>query len=305
MAASPTGRPVEIPCSITPVGTYRALLGESPVWDYRRSRLLFTDILARRLIVIDPAFGDERTFEFPGGITSLGLADCGGYVATAERSYMLLDETIKVLWRSQDVEPQFPQNRFNDGKVDPFGRYWAGTMQRDLAGSDGSLYCLVGNTPERRDQGYRVTNGPAFSPDGQVMYHTDSLQRVVYQIGIDAQQGRLERRVFVRIPEEFGTPDGMTVDQDGRLYVAHFGGGGISRFLADGTGDGFIRLPVQNVTSVTFGADNFTTLFATSANCTFDESERLACPLEGSVFAIDCNARGLPQPLFSSRDIVA
>lgn len=287
-----------LPINILPLGAYRAALGEGPLWDHRRNHLLYVDILSRLLIVMLRDGTVLQKLPFTEGITSVGLADNGGYIATSEKRFMLLDENFSTIWESPQVDTDQPNNRFNDGKTCPSGRYWAGTMERDLNGRTGALHCLQYRVPTVRDYGYRVTNGPAFSPDGRVLYHTDTLDRVIYRFDLDSDGFISKKSLFASFDETDGGPDGMTVDCLGRLYVGHFGGSRISRLTPDGKIDGSISMPVKNVTSLTFGGDDFATLFVTSAHCTFERAELIERPLEGATFAVDCGASGFAQPLF-------
>lgn len=276
------------------VGGYRAALGEGPLWDHRRDRLLYCDILARRLIVTDAEGRRERFVEFAQGITAIGLAEDGGYVAASERRAMRLDSDFAMVWQSDEVEPDRPANRCNDGKVDAAGRFWIGTMERDCRGRSGAFHRLDGPRIARIDDGYRVANGPAFAPSGEVMCCADTMDGIVYR----ADATLAGKQPFVRFEPGEGLPDGMTYDEDGRLYVAHFGGHAISRYRPDGTRDAKFELPATNITSLCFGGPDLTTLFATSAHCTFDAAERIARPDEGALFAFDCGARGRPEPLY-------
>jgi len=278
------------------IGDYRAALGEGPLWDHRRGRLIWCDILDRKLIVCEGE--DETILPFEGGITSIALADGGGYVATSERCFVLLDEAFRIAWSSDEIETDLPENRFNDGKVDADGRFWAGTMQRDCIGRDGSFYRLRKDGIERLDTGYSVTNGPAFSPEGNIAYLTDTLDRTIFRADLSRPDPLANKQTHIRFAEGEGTPDGMTVDSEGRLYVGHFGGGMVSRYLDDGTRDAVFPLPALNITSVTFGGPGMATLYATSAHCTFDPNELAARPDEGATFALDVGARGIAQPEF-------
>lgn len=272
------------------ISRHRAALGEGPLWDHRCERLIWCDILARSLHVLEGSA--ERTLKFEHGITAIALARGGGYVATGERRFMLLDADFAQVWESEEVEPREPGNRFNDGKVDLKGRFWAGTMQREAKGNAGSFYRLAGGGYGALSSGFGCTNGPAFSPDGDTVYFTDSNARAIYR----ANLGEPLRRdhPFIQFAEKDGAPDGMTVDAQGRLYVAHFGGSAITRYSPDGIQDARFEMPVRNITSVTFGGPDFATLYVTSAHCTFPTVELIQRPAEGATFALDVGARGLP-----------
>jgi sugar lactone lactonase YvrE len=156
--------------------------------------------------------------------------------------------------RIGDPEPELPRSRFNDGKVDTQGRFWAGTMDMDLKEPVGWLYRLDGSGSwVRTDGGYPCTNGPAFSPDGTRMYHNDTLSGIVYAFDL-SPDGELEgKRVFTQFGKDEGYPDGMTTDSEGFLWIAVWGGSKVCRFAPDGMLERTLELPVSQVTSCTFG----------------------------------------------------
>lgn len=280
--------------SIHTVSRHRAALGEGPLWDHRCNRLLWCDIHEQMLLVIED--GNELEIPFEGGITSICLAAGGGYIATSERNFLHLANDFTQQWQSEPVEPNEPDNRFNDAKVDPQGRFWAGTMQHEARGRQGRFFRLAGAHHECLIENFGCTNGPAFSPDGGTVYFTDSNAGHIYRGPIDAPLS--VDKPFIAFWENEGVPDGMTVDTQGRLYVGHFGGSRISRFLPDGTREATFECPALNITSVAFGGPDMATLFATSAHCTISAAELVNRPDEGATFALDVGARGLPQPEF-------
>jgi len=195
-----------------------------------------------------------------------------------------------------DPEPDLPGNRMNDAKTDARGRIWAGTMDADEVAESGSLYCLDTDfVVSRIDSGYHVTNGPAFSPDGTTMYHTDSARRTVYAFPMDSDGNPGERREFIRFRDEWGYPDGMTVDCDGHLWIAHWDGARVSRFSPDGEPQRSIDLPASRITSCAFAGPDLDRMFVTSA-----AGGRDAEPNAGMLFEVDPGVRGLPQARFGS-----
>jgi sugar lactone lactonase YvrE len=181
----------------------------------------------------------------------------------------------------------------NDGKADDEGNIWCGTMAADGKGDYGSLYRLK---PDRTwttiDTGYGITNGPAFSTDGKWLYHTDTVRRVVYRFR-RTPDGVENREPFITFRENDGVPDGMTVDRDDGLWVAHWGGSRVSRYLPSGELDRAIELPAKQISNVIFGGDDFSRMFVTSAAVGLPPS-----PYDGALFEVDSDAVGLPPGLY-------
>ena len=175
------------------------------------------------------------------------------------------------------------------------GRIWAGSMDEDEQIDLGGLWRLDPDLSwSLMDVGYQVANGPAFSPDGSILYHTDSAKRVIYRFELDPTGNLHDRRVHIQFEEAWGYPDGMTTDAEGGLWVAHWDGARVSRFSPDGVLDRWIDLPVSRPTSCAFGGEDLDRLFITSASIG-REDEALA----GGLFEVDPAARGLPAEMFA------
>ncbi len=279
----------------------QALLGEGPLWSAVEQVVYFVDIERSRVFRHRVGYEGGEIFEMSEQTCALGLCAVGGLVAAMRSGFAFLDLATKTLEPIATPEPERPGNRFNDGKVDATGCFWAGTMDDAHEQPTGCLYRLDRDLHwERKDEGYVITNGPAWSPDGRVMYHNDSVARHVLAFDCDLETGSLSnRRVFARIPEEDGYPDGLTVDAEGGLWCALFAGGKVVRFTPDGKRDRAIELPVSNVTSCTFGGPSLETLFITTASTQLDTEQRAAQPLAGGLFAVEPGVHGLPTPTFA------
>jgi sugar lactone lactonase YvrE len=212
------------------------------------------------------------------------------FVAGLKSGFVHLELDPFSIRRIGNPEPDRPQNRMNDAKTDAAGRIWAGSKDDRDQFASGALYRLDPDfTWSRQDDGYLVTNGPAFSPDGKTMYHADTGLRTVFAFDID-ERGELSRkRVFVKFEEEWGYPDGMATDVDGGLWIAHWGGGRISRFRPDGILERFIWMPASNITSVVFAGSRLDRMFVTSA-ALGRESE----PMAGALFEVEAGVQGHP-----------
>jgi sugar lactone lactonase YvrE len=233
-------------------------------------------------------------------VSCIAKRAAGGFVAGTKSGFAFLDFEREAVTAIANPEPDRPGNRFNDGKCDAAGRFWAGTMDDAERDATGWLYCLDAGLLWRRADGpYVCTNGPAFAPDGRTAYHTDTMGRVVYAFdcGGDGQLSR--KRAFVRFAETDGFPDGMTVDADGCVWVAHWGGARVTRFTPRGEVDVTIALPASQVTSCAFGGADLGTLFITTAAIGLNDEARSAQPLAGGLFAVRLTQRGIPAGEFA------
>lgn len=277
-----------------------ALLGEGPVWVAREAALYWTDIHAPRIWRWRPATEETRDWTPPFRITAMAPRARGGFVAASEKGFVLIDLEEERYDLVGNPEAHRPGNRFNDGKVDRDGFFWAGTMDDAEAEASGALYRLdPGLHWQQFDEGYGVTNGPAFSPDGSFLYHTDSAARTVYRFPVSSSGVLGPREPFLHFRREDGHPDGMTTDAEGCLWIAFWDGACVRRFAADGTPLGRIDLPVQRPTSCAFGGEALDMLFITSARIGLSEAELAAQPLSGALFAANPGVRGLAPFLFA------
>ena len=280
-----------------------ATLGEGALWSAEEQALYWLDILAPCVFRYDPATGTRKVWPMPEPIGCIAPRRRGGLVAGMRSGFHLIDLDAGSVTPIGDPEPDRPGNRFNDGKVDPVGRFWAGTLDFDCVEPTGALYRLdPDHRWHRMDDGYIVTNGPAFSPDGSILYEADSERRVVYAYDLDLAAGAISnRRPFILFADDGsdGVPDGMTLDRDGHLWVAHWGGARVSRFRPDGTLDRAIAIPAPHVTSCTFGGPGLTTLYVTTARSGMSEAALRQHPLAGGLFEIAGAGHGLPAAHFA------
>lgn len=288
-----------------------AILGESPVWSARDSALYWIDIKAPAIHRYDPATKADRAWPVDQEIGSIALRRSGGLVAALRDGFALIGaDMITIEWIT-DPEADKPLNRFNDGKCDRQGRFWSGTMhdppgppasyfERDPVGV---LYRLDQDRSCRAmAEGILVSNGLAWSPDGSVMYFTDSPRRTIWAYDYDPASGDLgQRRVFAEIPAtpDRGTGDGATVDADGFYWSAEFRGGRLVRYAPDGTVDRMVDLPVSRPTSCAFGGEGLATLYVTSAKIMLSAAELAAEPHAGALLALDVGVSGLPEAEFA------
>ena len=275
-----------------------AVLGEGPVWDPRDEALYWVDIKGLKIHRRDQA-GAIRTWETPFRIASLAPRRDGGFIAGTDRGFADIDLASGTFEPFHHPEDHLPDNRFNDGKLDREGRFWAGTMDDTEQAATGALYRLDRDRTARRvDEGYRVTNGPAFSRSGRVMYHNDSGRQLTYAFDLDERGAPSNRRLFARFGEGQGYPDGMTVDAEDCLWIAFWDGWCVRRFSPAGECIATIDLPVQMPTSCAFGGPLLDTLFVTSASIGLSPSQREGQPQAGGLFMLDPGCVGLADTPF-------
>lgn len=275
-----------------------AVLGEGPAWFEREQALYWVDIPEAKLFRRNEAEG-VRLIDPGNHVCSIAARAAGGYIGAGYDGFFEIDAEHR-LTLIGDPEPELPINRFNDGKVDRQGRFWAGTMDRTERAASGSLYRLDPDLKwSRIDSGYKVTNGPAFSLDGRTLYHTDSARQTVYAFDL-AEDGEVSnRRVHLKFAEGQGYPDGMTVDADDCLWIAFWAGWCVRRFAPDGRLLDELAVPAGNVTSVAFGAEAYDQLFITTASRDLTAEEKHDQPQAGGVFMTQPGVRGVPEPLFA------
>jgi sugar lactone lactonase YvrE len=276
--------------------------GESPHWSADEQALYWADIVDPHLCRYCPDTGELEVRPIDVPVTGLGLRSSGGFVMAARNGLHLWEADGITHTFVADPEEDRPVVRFNDGLVDPQGRYWAGSLdETDLEAPDGVLYRLDPDlTLHTIETGLRWPNGIGWSPDHQTMYVVDSAAQVVYAYAFDLLGGFIaDRRVFAEIPKEAGMPDGLTVDSEGGVWLGHWGGWTLTRYDPAGRIEREIRLPTQNVTSCIFGGTGLDELYITTAWYLLSDDERAQQPTAGDLFRIRPGVKGLPDPPFA------
>lgn len=272
----------------------QAELGEGPVWSARERCVWFVDIKGRRLHRYGVDDGSKASFEAPEQIGFALPAEDGSLVCGVRTGLHRFDPATGAFTLVTAVEPDRPQNRLNDGFVAPDGTLWFGSMDDSEATLSGALYRYRDGEITRHDDGYRVTNGPALSPDGGTMYHHDTTERRIY--AFDHSDGTVtNRRLFAETTDGFA--DGPSVDADGVLHVGLFNGWGVARFDRSGARIDTIRFPVMTVTKAAFGGDDLKTLYCTTA-WLGNGDKRAEQPTLGGLYSVAVDRPGLPPSLF-------
>ncbi len=289
---------VRAPVAAEPVGDVTAVLGEGPYWRPEDDSLLWVDIPQGLLHVTRVRPGETITVDV-GAVSAAFpvLGQAGLLIAGGSR--LTLRPTGQAGGSGVRVIAEIPARegvRFNDAAVDPAGRVWVGSMHTGETEPLGALYRLdPGRVLTPVVKGATVSNGIGWSPDGSRMYYNDSPLRRIDTFDYDPATGEASaRRVFADLCDVPGFPDGLTVDLDGCVWVAMFGGGALRRFTPDGRQDAVIPVPASRPTSCAFGGPDLTDLFVTTASIDMTEAERAAEPLAGRLLRLRPGPRGLP-----------
>jgi xylono-1,5-lactonase len=281
------------------VADVHAVLGEGPIWVARESALYWVDIKGGKIFRLADD-GELSQWPTPFRVGSIAPRLSGGFIAGTDQGIAQIDLGAGKLDLLFNPEEALPGNRFNDGKVDRSGRFWAGTMDDSERQASGTLYRVE---PDLRwsavDKGYQVTNGPAFSPDGTRMYHNDSARQLTYVFDLDERGVASNRRVFLEFNEGDGYPDGMTVDSEGCLWIAFWEGWCLRRFAPQGELLETIAMPVARPTSCTFGGPRLDRLYVTSASIDLDQTALAMQPSAGGLFIVTPGVQGIADVPFA------
>jgi D-xylonolactonase len=272
-----------------------ATLGEGPVW--ADDALWFVDIKQRKIHRCDARGGDRRSWDAPEQIGFLLPAEDEGFVAGLQSGLHFFDPETGGFVRIVEVEPDIPTNRLNDGVVDPAGRLWFGTMDNGERAPTGSFYSYFqGELRHSGISGIPITNGPAVSPDGRILYWIDTLARTLHAADIAVDGGLGPSRLLLTIPMGEGNPDGPTVDAEGCIWISLYAGWAVNRYSPEGALLESVAMPVPNITKIAFGGPDLATAYATTASHGMAPETRAEHPQAGDLFAFAPGVRGLPSP---------
>ncbi|WP_457093502.1 SMP-30/gluconolactonase/LRE family protein [Microvirga sp. P5_D2] len=280
----------------------RAELGECPQWSTEEQALYFVDIKGKALHRYKPATGEHSTMPMPEEIGCFGFRKGGGFIAAFRSGLWLLDASGDRLEKLADNPEDQRTSRFNDGRIDPAGRFLAGTIDEPKDGGNAHLYRYDRRGLQVLASGLLTSNGVAFSPDGRTLYHSDTPTFTVWRYAYDPATGEATNKtLFVRLePTETdrGRPDGAAVDVEGCYWTALFEGGRIQRYDPDGRLLAEYPVPARCPTMVSFGGLDLKTLYVTSACTGRSEEELAALPHSGSLFSMPVDVPGRPEHHF-------
>lgn len=303
MSLQPRAEPIDDAVSdVVCVAETRSLLGEGPTWSPRDGVLYWVDILTPSVHCYDAVKGVDQEVKL-GSMVSIAIPKAtGGLLVATPAGLMTLDLASKSLTAFCHPESDRPGNRYNDGKCDRMGRLWVGTLDMGTEANRGNLFRVdADGSWQKMDTGLTVANGLGWSPDNKQMYFTDSVRRIIYAYDFDLRPGLISnRRPFITLEPSDGTPDGLTVDEEGCLWVAVWDAWRVSRYSPEGRELLRIRMPVPRPTSCCFGGASLDTLYVTSASVRLGTDALAAAPQSGALFAIRVpGVRGLPETTFA------
>jgi xylono-1,5-lactonase len=272
-----------------------AELGEGPVWV--EGALWFTDIKKQKIHRYDPASGEKRSWDAPEQVGFVLPAEGGGFVAGLQSGLYRFDPEDGGFALKARVDSDTPTNRLNDGVVDPSGRLWFGTMDNGERAKTGSFYRFDrGRLLPSGLTGIAITNGPAVSPDGRILYWVDTLERTIEACDVSEDGSLGPCRPFVRIDPKDGYPDGPTIDSEGCVWISLYAGWEARRYSPQGDLIGRIRFPVANITKIAFGGEDLRTVYATTARQLLKAEELERQPQAGDLFEVRVDVPGIASP---------
>jgi len=269
------------------------ILGEGTLWVKSHNSIYFVDIKRKKIFILNTKNKKKKILKVNKEIGFLSHIKNNIFILGLKGELRIVNLKTKKIIKSIIVEKNIPLNRLNDGKTDPKGRLWFGSMDNlERKIRTGSLYCLDNNLNLTEvDKNYYITNGPAFI-NSENFYHTDSRDKKIYKIKIDKKLKIIKKKVFIKFKNKEGSPDGMTLDKQNNLWTCHFGGACISVFNKTGKKIHTIDFPAKNITNCTFGGPNHSELFVTSAKKSMSKKDLRQFKLSGSLFRIKTNVNG-------------
>ena len=278
----------------------KSTLGEGTLWVKKLNSLFFVDIKKKKILILNLKTNKKKILKLNKEIGFIAQIKKNIFILGLKSELRIINlKDLKTLY-SIPIESNKPNNRINDGKIDPMGRLWFGTMDNLEKKQSGSLYCLDKNLILHKvDDGYFITNGPAFINKNN-FYHTDSRKKTIYKIKINNKFKIVKKNIFIKFNKNEGSPDGMTTDNKNNLWVCHYIGGLISVYDLKGNKIHQIHLPAKNITNCTFGGLHNSELFISTALKGMKKNEIRKLPLSGGLFKVKTNLKGKKTNFFKT-----
>ncbi|ENH97856.1 hypothetical protein J416_03301 [Gracilibacillus halophilus YIM-C55.5] len=275
----------------------KATLGEGPCWDNVKHLLYWVDILEKKIYIFNPVTNENRLIQLEQYVGVIVPRSSDEAVLALENGFYFLKYDTEKVSPIDEPESHLTNNRFNDGTCDAYGRFWAGTMDKSYAKEQGALYCLDTNFKVKKKLNkVGISNGITWSPDNKFMYYIDTLTKKVCRFNYNIVTGDIENPIdIISFSVGQGMPDGMTIDEEGMLWIAHWGGSKVSRWNPE-TGKQIttIEVPALNVTSCIFGGKDLSELYITTARTGLSEEQLNNYPFSGGLFRIKTDVKGSP-----------
>jgi len=283
-----------------PIWKSKSILGEGTLWVKEHNSIYFVDIKKKRIHVLNIKNKKKKIIKVDKLIGFISHLKKNLFLLGLQGELRIVNLITNEIIKSIPIEKKLPNNRINDGKTDTKGRLWFGTMDNlERSIKSGSLYCLDENLNLHKiDKDYYITNGPAFL-DEYNFFHTDSRKKSIYKIKINKNLKIIKKKLFIKFKSNEGSPDGMTLDKDKNLWVAHFHGACISVFNKKTKLIHRIQFPAKNITNCTFGGKNYSELFVTSALKGMNKNDVKNYRYSGSLFSVKTNTKGFVQKKFN------
>jgi len=272
----------------------KTVLGEGVLWVPTHNSIYFVDIKKKNILVLNIETNKKELIKINKEIGFLIHIKKNTFLLGLQSELRILNLKNKKIIKSIKIEEDKPLNRINDGKTDPQGKLWFGTMDNlERKIKNGSLYCLDRSLKLHKvDTKYYITNGPIFI-NNNTFLHTDTSRKIIFKIKINNKYKMIKKTIFAKFSKNDGSPDGMTIDNKKNIWICHFGGACISVYNLKGKRIFKLKFPAKNITNCTFGGKNMDNLYVTSALKGMKMSEIKRFNLSGSLFHVKTNVKGL------------
>ena len=277
----------------------KTILGEGTLWVPSHNSIYFVDIKKKRILILNIKSNKKKIIKIDKEIGFLSHIKNNKFLLGLKSELRIINIKSRKILKSIKIEDDKPLNRINDGKTDPKGRLWFGTMDNpERKIKNGSLYCLDNKLILHKvDKKYYITNGPAFI-NNDTFLHTDSGLKTIFKIKINKKFKIIKKTKFIKFSKKEGSPDGMTIDSRKNIWICHYGGACITVYNLKGKRIHKVNLPAKNITNCTFGGDNNSELFVTSATKSMNKEDMKKYRFSGALFSIKTNMKGFIQKKF-------